>query len=47
MRSQVANNTSLVGTVLDSSGSPINGGHVVAIEENTKVKSEVKTNGEG
>ncbi|HEX4321357.1 MAG TPA: TonB-dependent receptor [Acidobacteriaceae bacterium] len=47
MRAQVANNTSLVGTVADPSGSPISGGHVMAIEENTKVKSEVKTNGEG
>ena len=47
MRSQVANNTSLVGTVLDPSGSPINASQVTAVEESTKVKSIVTTNGEG
>ena len=47
LRSQVANNTSLVGTVIDPSGSPINGSHVVAVEESTKVKSESHTNAEG
>ena len=47
MRAQVANNTSLVGTVVDPSGSPINGGQVIAVEENTKVKSIARTNGEG
>jgi Carboxypeptidase regulatory-like domain len=45
--SQVANNTSLVGTVLDSSGSAIAGTKVVAVEENTKVRSEAITNNEG
>ncbi len=47
LRSQVANNTSLVGTVTDSAGSAISNGHVIAVEENTKVKSEAQTNGEG
>lgn len=44
---QIANNTSLVGTVLDPSGRAVAGAHVVAIEEQTKVKSEAVTNGEG
>ena len=47
MRAQVANNTSLVGTVVDPSGSPISGGQVTAVEENTKVKSIARTNGNG
>ena len=47
MRAQVANNTSLVGTVVDSSGSPVSGSQVTAVEENTKVKSTVRTNGNG
>ena len=44
---QIANNTSLVGTVNDPSGSAIVGAHVVAVEEQTKVKSEAFTNAEG
>ena len=47
VRAQVANNTSLVGTVADPSGSPISGSQVTAVEENTKVKSTVRTNGNG
>lgn len=47
MRSQVANNTSLVGTVLDPSGRAISGGLVVALEENTKIKSTTHTNDAG
>ena len=47
MRAQVANNTSLVGTVQDPSGSPISGGQVIAIEENTKVTSTATTNNSG
>ena len=47
MRAQVANNTSLVGTVQDPSGSPISGGSVVAVEENTKVTSTATTNDSG
>ena len=47
LRSQVANNTSLVGNVIDPSGSAISNGHVIAVEENTKVKSEAQTNGSG
>jgi hypothetical protein len=44
---QVANNTSLVGTVVDSSGSPINGGNVTAVEESTKVKAAAVTSDTG
>jgi hypothetical protein len=44
---QVANNTSLVGTVTDASGGVVSGAHVTAIEENTKVKSEDTTNDQG
>jgi len=47
LRSQVANNTSLVGSVVDPAGSAISGGHVIAVEENTKVKSETQTNASG
>ena len=47
LRSQVANNTSLVGTVIDPTGSVISGSKITAIEEATKVKSTVVTNGEG
>lgn len=47
MRGQVANNTSLVGTVGDPSGQLISGGQVVAVEETTKVMSTSQTNGEG
>ncbi len=47
MRAQVANNTSLVGTVLDQSSSAVAGATVTAVEESTKVKSTVKTNSQG
>ena len=47
LRSQVANNTSLVGNVIDPAGSAISSGHVIAVEENTKVKSEAQTNSSG
>ena len=47
MRAQVANNTSLVGTVQDPSGSPISGSQVVAVEESTKVTSAATTNNSG
>ena len=47
LRAQVANNTSLVGTALDQSGSAVAGATVTAIEEATKVKSVDKTNGQG
>jgi hypothetical protein len=44
---QVANNTSLVGTVVDSSGSVVPGAHVTGINEATKVAYTGDTNGEG
>jgi hypothetical protein len=47
LRSQVANNTSLVGTVVDTAGLPVIDGQVVATEENTKVKTAAKTNAQG
>ena len=47
LRAQIANNTSLVGTVVDPSGSPISNSLVVAVEENSKVKSTSHTNAEG
>jgi hypothetical protein len=47
LRAQIANNTSLVGSVLDPSGSPVSGVKVIAIEENTKVRSEATTNNAG
>jgi hypothetical protein len=47
MWSQVANNTSLVGNVTDSSHSAISGCQVIAVEESTKVKSTARTNDQG
>jgi hypothetical protein len=47
LRAQIANNTSLVGTVVDSSGGVISNSEVSAIEENTKVLSSGVTNAEG
>jgi hypothetical protein len=47
MQAQVANNTSLVGTVSDASGSAISDGQVEAVEANTKVKSTVRSNEQG
>jgi hypothetical protein len=44
---QVANNTSLVGTVSDSSGAVIAGAKVAAINEDTKVEYDAITNAEG
>jgi len=46
-RAQVANNTALVGTVLDSSGSAIVGAKVTAVEESTGVVSPATTNAQG
>ncbi len=46
-KAQIANNTALVGTVLDPSGSAISGATVTAVEESTKVKATTKTNDEG
>ncbi|WP_263379689.1 TonB-dependent receptor [Granulicella paludicola] len=47
LSSQVANNTSLVGTVLDSSGSVVSGAKVTAVEEATKVTYSAVTNSAG
>ncbi|HTZ60876.1 MAG TPA: TonB-dependent receptor [Acidobacteriaceae bacterium] len=44
---QIANNTSLVGTVSDSSGGVISGSKVTAIEENTKVHAQTVANDQG
>ena len=48
LRAQIANNTSLVGTVLDSSGSAVSGVKVVAVEEIPRSSvSEATTNDAG
>lgn len=47
LRAQIANSTSLVGTVSDSSGGVISGSKVTAVEENTKVQSVAVANAEG
>jgi hypothetical protein len=47
MQAQVANNTALVGTVLDSSGSAVAGAKVTAVEESTKVVYPGTTNAQG
>ncbi len=44
---QVANNTSLVGTVTDASGAVLAGAQVTAINRDTKVEYPGKTNAEG
>lgn len=44
---QVANNTSLVGTVTDASGAALAGAQVTGINRDTKVEYAGKTNGEG
>jgi hypothetical protein len=47
LRAQVANNTALVGTVLDPDGHPVAGAKVTAVEEATKVAYPGSTNAEG
>ena len=47
MQAQVANNTALVGTVLDSSGSAVAGAKVTAVEESTGVVYPGTTNIQG
>src|ERR1700712_686792 len=44
---QVANNTALVGTVLDSSGSALAGAKVTAVDQATKVVYPGTTNAQG
>ncbi len=46
-RAQVANNTSLVGTVTDASGAVLAGAMVTGVNEDTKVAYTGKTNAEG
>jgi len=47
LRAQIANNTSLVGTVVDSTGSVVSGAKVTAVEESTKVQYTGTTNDAG
>ncbi len=47
LRAQVANNTSLVGTVTDSSGGVVAGAHVTGVNRETKVSYTGDTNAEG
>ncbi len=44
---QISNNTALVGTVLDSTGSAVAGAKVTAVEQATKVRYSATTNNEG
>ena len=44
---QIANNTSLVGTVLDSTGSAVSGAKVTAVEQSTKLQYTATTNDSG
>jgi hypothetical protein len=44
---QIANSTSLVGNVFDSSGRTVPGASVAAVEETTRVKATTSTNAEG
>ncbi len=44
---QISNNTALVGTVVDATGSTVSGAKVTAVEESTKVTSTATTNNEG
>jgi hypothetical protein len=44
---QIANNTSLVGTVLDSTGSAVGGAKVTAVEQSTKLQYTATTNDSG
>lgn len=47
VHAQVANNTALVGNVLDPTGSPVAGVKVIAVEEQTKVVYPGSTNASG
>jgi hypothetical protein len=44
---QIANNTSLVGTVVDSTGSAVSGAKVTAVEQGTKLQYTATTNESG
>lgn len=47
VQAQVANNTALVGNVVDPSGAPVSGATVTAVNEATKVKYPGTTNADG
>lgn len=47
LRAQIANNTSLVGTVLNQNGSAVGGASVTAVEQTTKARYAATTNAEG
>jgi hypothetical protein len=47
LRAQISNNTSLVGTVLDSTGSAVSGAKVTAVEQATKLQYTATTNDTG
>ena len=47
LRAQISNNTSLVGTVLDKTGSAVTGAKVTAVEQATKANYSTTTNSEG
>src|SRR5580698_1731813 len=47
LQAQVANNTALVGNVVDQSGAPLSGAKVTAVNEGTKVVYPGTTNAEG
>jgi hypothetical protein len=47
LMAQISNNTALVGTVLDSTGSAVGGAKVTAVEQATKVRYSATTNDEG
>jgi len=47
LSAQIANNTSLIGTVLDSTGSAVSGAKVTAVEQGTKLQYTATTNDAG
>src|ERR1700761_5873115 len=47
LHAQVANNTALVGNVVDSSGGAVSGAKVTAVDESTKVTYPGTTNDQG
>ena len=47
LEAQIANNTSLVGTVVDSTGSAVSGAKVTAVEQSTKLQYSATTNESG
>ena len=47
LQAQVANNTALVGAVVDQSGAPVSGAKVTAVNEGTQVTYPGATNADG